>query len=283
MEWNNDWGELASEHAEHDLIQQVPDLPTMARNYIEATNASKTRLPIPGKDAGSEAWAEFYRKLIEQVPGMIRIRNANGEIDEEGVEAAYKTLGRPDDPDGYELPELTEEQIANGVKFDREIFDAIKPAAHAMGVSSSALQKIMEKVAVLGNERGKASNANKLQIVKDLQDEFGAAFQRKMVFAKLAAKKYGLDIDNTALFNSKEAIAAFADMGEMFTEDPNFDATRMLGGSDPTPAEAKKEHDEIMANQEHPYWKGDEEAIKRVRQLKWWASGKTGPAPDPFS
>lgn len=283
MDWNESYGEASEEIQGHDLIKQTPDVATLAQRYITAASEIGRRMPIPNKEASAEAWGEFYGKLKDQVPGLVRLK----PDDPEAMSGLYDAMGRPASPEGYALPELTPDQIANGVAFDADRFNALRPVAHALGITKDQLSKLMARDAEFLNGSGVKTQENRLKVVQNLQTELGASFNRSMMLADLAARQFGIDPKTNAAFDDPNVIKAFAQMGEVFGEDPATDLAAAGGGATPTPDQAQREYDATMQNAEHPFHNrrdpGHSAALARMTHLKWWAMGNKGvPPSDPL-
>ena len=109
-----------------------------------------------------------------------------------------------------------------------------------------------------------------------LKQEWGYDYDKKVAAADRALAVYGDDelrdlITNSSAGNNPAVIRFFARLGQEVTEDmaQNTQNNRLSV----SPLDAKDEIAKIMADGNHPYHKGDETAVEKVRQLHEKAYG----------
>lgn len=121
-------------------------------------------LKVPGKDATPEEWAEFYAQL-----------------------------GRPEDPDGYELP------VPEGD--DGSFAKEMAPLLHKHGLSAEQAKGLAEdwnayvaskqaEVQKAEDQRIAALHAKNTQEAKELETEWGTNHEANMHFAKQSVKQF---------------------------------------------------------------------------------------------
>jgi hypothetical protein len=103
-------------------------------------------------------------------------------------------------------------------------------------------------------DQGKASQEESLG---QLQNDWGQAYEVKLQDAKAALQTYGGDdlvneLNATGLGNSVALVKAFAEIGKGLSENPAMNMGDQRNART-TPAEAREQINEIIANPDHPY------------------------------
>jgi len=115
------WNDPDTKSEPTKLFENVKDMGTLTKNYVNAQRALSTR----------------QEKAVE---GMVKVPVDGAST--EDIAAFRKAVGVPESADKYELP-VPEGDDAAGFKV---IADIIKPVALEAGVSASALSKVWGKV-----------------------------------------------------------------------------------------------------------------------------------------
>ncbi len=129
-----------------------------------------------------------YRSL-EGVIGRDRLAVPKDAEDQSAYDAIYKTLGRPDSPDKYELPENS--------KIDGDQWKAFAPIFHEAGVSQKQAAQILSAYEARATELHEAAeveraNQETAQIAA-LEKEWGSAHKANSDIASRAFRALGLD------------------------------------------------------------------------------------------
>ena len=93
--------ELPESFRDDPSLRDFKDVESLGRSYSQLRGMMGARIPLPNQESSPEEWQAFREKLAD-VPGVAMLpdpqdRQAMGEI--------YAKLGRPENPDGYQLPE----------------------------------------------------------------------------------------------------------------------------------------------------------------------------------
>ncbi len=175
-----DWRDsLPPELKDNPSLQDVNDVATLAKRFVDTKSMVGNSLRIPTDDAGAEQISEFTAKILQNKNlGLMR------KPDPENPEAfneIYSALGRPEDASGYEL--------VDGA--DPEMFGAIAAIAHENGLSQKQLQAIASKQIEMTQARIGAMEEQRLEGVRQLQGEWGMAFEEKANRVKNLIKQMG--------------------------------------------------------------------------------------------
>jgi hypothetical protein len=182
----------------------------------------------------------------------------------------YKAIGRPDKADAYVAPQ--------DVKVDPAALTGLQNALHASGASQdvySAVVKYMSKTALEESAKAKAENEQAIeQTIQTLKQEFGEAYQQKLILAKEAITQVGGDelmeaLKQSGAINNPVVVKALAKWGEPFKDSANFVGTPNKGGA-LTPDEAKIALSEIKlmpAYQDYLGGKAMPELTDKIQRL----------------
>lgn len=221
----------------------------LAKSYIEAQSLiGGEKLAIP-KEEDSELWNDVWNRL-----------------------------GRPEEPDGYELDtDRLEDSL-----MDDEALSKVKEVAHEKGVTNDQFQTLVNTYLDITNEKNETfRNETQRKMEEDiegLKKEWGGAFDER---SKVAQKAYNTLVgDNEALKakmeqglgNDPDIVKMFYKIGSQLSEDAIEGKSKSLSM---TPEQAKKEIESIKTNPNSAFnddTNAEHELAKeRMEQLYRWA------------
>ena len=260
------WREsLPEDLREAGALRDIPDVNTLAKAYTDAQSYIGRSIRIPGDDAGDEVWSDFTAKLTN-VPGIARVPTEDSS--DEDWSAFYSRMGRPETPDAYNI------KRQEGLEWS-DAEDALLSKLHEIGLNNRQASDLVnwmnEGVTEVNQDQERSRDAALAQ----LKDDWGQAFDSKISDAKAALNHFGdaqlmAELDASGLGNNVALIKAFAEIGKGFSEDPAM-STGDRRAMAVTPAEARMQIDEILANPTHPYNDannpGHDAAILRMSKL----------------
>jgi len=190
-----DWrATLPPEIQQEPTLGRFKDPGALAQSYLELTRwkSNANKIVVPGADASPELWNE-----------------------------AYKALGRPDDPAGYEL------KPPEGAPIQAEALPEYAKVAHKAGLSKAQAAELVNwfgehaKAQQQTMQAQAASNAE--AGIKSLQDEWGHGFTENLAAAQRAVQLYGgpallEELTATGLGNYPALVKAFANIGKVAKE-----------------------------------------------------------------
>lgn len=168
-----------------------------------------------------------------------------------------KALGVPENPDGYNLPNIDVPENLKGLTFDKAKF---AEAVHKFDLTPTAAKGLWEAYTAMSKQAyGDAVKAQEEKITgikNQLMAEWGEAFKPKVelgqnVINKFSDDKETNDYITSVLVSDARGIKFLAKIGEQFTENKigGFQAQRFSK----TPDEAQTELDTIRRDMAHPY------------------------------
>lgn len=245
----------------NETLSQLPDIETLAKSYIDAQSMVGGSVRIPGENAGQEDWDAFNKKMMDKVPTLMSrpdLENA------EQMQQVFEMLGRPKDANGYEL----------------EADESMLSAFHAQGLSKAQAKGLANHFSEVNTQTSAEQEAKIKEGMGELANEWGYAFDQRMATAVAVLKKTGapaslVDAAETGKVGADTMRWAYNVGASIGGENPNF-ANDGKGGNNAqmTPSEARSQINEINANKDHPYWKGDKNAISTMLDLQRAANAK---------
>jgi len=161
---SDDWRAGYSEDLRADkTLAQFNSLEDALRGHISlAKKLGGDKIPLPGKDAKPEDWNAFYN-----------------------------SIGRPEKPDGYKMPE----NLPDGVALDDSIISKFREHAHKQGLTAnqfaSAVRFQAEMVAAAQAEMVAAGDKLRGEALTKMKSELGSAFGDRMRAVGAFAKSHG--------------------------------------------------------------------------------------------
>jgi len=250
-----DWrAELPEEVRSHALVTEAKDVAALARQAIDLQAYQGSSIRIPSEHASAEDQQAFREKLRQHVPNLIEADLTDTEAQRE----LQRRMGLPEEAAGYVRPEF---ELPEGVDLDYSMLDTFQPLAHEAGLTQGQFNTIVEKFTAANVEAATAARQQHIQGMEALHKEWGYAFDSKMSAAKVGAKVFadaGLEVfagDDLTVMGAS-TLRALAEVGSRLggegsslEKDPGGAATTHI-----TPAEAKRQRQEMLSNTEHPMW-----------------------------
>ena len=256
-----DWKTSLSEELQRDpSIAHIPDVQTMAQSYVNAQRmVGADKIAIPGKHGTDDEWNQVYDKL-----------------------------GRPEEPGAYAL-EMN--NIPDGLSANPELIDWFQTTAHKVGLSPRQAQVLADEYNEMAGIAEQSPDDQKIEAeareqegIRDLQKEYGKAFDNKISLAKAVLQEYGgaglLDLileDGRPLGSHPDLVRTFANVGTFMKSKLGEDsiAASQSDGSI-TPADAKTELSKIEVPG-GPYWDrnhpGHATAVAEALRLREFVHG----------
>jgi hypothetical protein len=195
----------------------------------------------------------------------------SGDLTDDDKNRVYARLGRPEDPQGYDLTEIVP------AEYDQTVVDQFKKKAHESGMSEDAVKKMAAwyreletaNIKKMEDARQQQSGMGILQ----LKQEFGLNFDREVNNARKALEAYTDSnfrkyMDESGLGNHPALVKAFAKIGRELSEDrlvQSETAQKISKSNDLRKAEINRLRSDQSFMQK--YRNGDRNAIERMQRL----------------
>lgn len=241
-----DWKAALVDELKNDpSIAQIKDINSMAKSFIHAQRmVGANKVVIPGANATPDDWNAFF-----------------------------KAVGRPDAPEGYDLPGPKDEKAAG-----YEAYKQFRDTAHKAGLTNAQASSVLEFLVALGESEYSNADAaikqQREQAAAELRKEWGLAYDKNVAIANRLVQAFGGDAKSQqalaeVIGNNPQVIKFCAAIGSKLLED---NLLGEVGGSGAlSPAEAKAKVDAIMRDKSHPYHNastpGHAEAVREVQKL----------------
>lgn len=242
-------------------LKSVPDVSTLAKNYVNAQKLIGTkRIAAPDPNWGESQWNEFYDQV-----------------------------GRPKTHDQYQVPSV---QLEEGISLDKDKIGKFQQHLHKLGLTTKQASGIFEYYLSSLNEtaRGQKSISEQQAAASEteLKNEWGEKFSANLDLAKGVIRKFGDEkfmqyIEGSGMGNNPQLVKMLSKIGSMMLEDKALGSGSEFGLKDGTRAVAEieslktdKEFMEALMKHEHTGHRAAAEKWVRLHQVAY--PGKQGDA-----
>ena len=240
--------ELPAELQSNESLKNFKDVPSLAKSFAELKSMQGRSIHLLPEDASPEQRAEQQREIMEKIPGYMPKPDFENS---EQSDTFWQTLGTPQKPEDYKLPEGATDEISQ-----------FNPIAHKAKLTQEQHNIFMSEIVDAQKEQREANEAAFNSAVKELRTEWGQAYEDKHGQALHMAKVMA---DTTGITGDYEQIASgtahpiqlkmYAAMYDMVGSEGSSVAKDNNVQNIMTPAQAQEKIDAINNNPEHPYWK----------------------------
>lgn len=239
---------LPDDMKNNGILDTVKSMDSLVKMAIDGRTLATTALRIPSEDATTDVKKEFREDLMKKMPDLMFKPDMENQ---DSINEAMKVLGRPDEPSGYELPEIPEAIKPN--------IDALTQTAHGAGLTNKQFNAITD--GILSDFKNNTDQAyGAIEEEKGvLKKDWGAAYDQNVKTVGHFAEQTGFSeefvnaigkgrIDSTnmkALLNVVQGYEGEAvDIGRQATNPEVI----------MTPQEADNQLNDLMGNRDHAYW-----------------------------
>lgn len=174
---------LPEEYRNNETLKRFNDPADLAKSYVELRGLQGNSIRIPGKDAPESDRKEFLDSLQSRVPELML--RPNFDDPEQGPEF-WRTLGSPDDTDGYENPEDLPTALGDDVEA------GLRKAAKDANLTKAQYKKFVQNLARgLAKSQEVQREAIESQNT-ELKQEWGMTFSDRVEAAKKIHEETGL-------------------------------------------------------------------------------------------
>lgn len=244
--WYGDADESTSAYVTNKGWQSPTDLLNSYRNLEKFAGGSKNLVELPGVDADEGKLGEFYNRL-----------------------------GRPADPNGYEI------KAPEGG--DPEMTEWFKSTAHKLGLTSKQATELFGQYNQWATEKmtgvQQASQQQAAQAaerdINSLKQEWGQGYDAQIDMGRRAVAALGMDQAKLSEYEAKlgtgEMLKMFATLGSKLGEPSFADGGRSGGASGfgLTPAQAQQQIADLRTDKGFmdQYMSGNKEAVAKMQRL----------------
>jgi len=179
-------------------LEKFSDVSTLAKSYINAESMiGKDKMVIPGANTTEDEWNDIYDKL-----------------------------GRPSDPNAYELTA----ELAEGEQIDEQLMSSFKETAHKHGLSPAQAQGLLDYYNSISSQSMVDLENNAVlaqeQSQRELREEWGRSYDDNLNKASTVGKQFfGEDVfgmqlaDGSKLGDNPALIKGLSKMASIVSED----------------------------------------------------------------
>lgn len=165
-------------------LKDFKDVNQLAKSYVELQRMVGNSVRIPAEDASTEARQDFLDK-IKDVDGVLLKEDEN----------LYNKLGRPEDPDAYQLEDLINPDLYTVAPELSNEVDEYKKIAHELGLNKNQASELL-KMRLQGLDAVKETHIQqKEQAAQQLKQMWGDDYDNRLNAARqvmdIYSEKYG--------------------------------------------------------------------------------------------
>lgn len=201
------------------------------------------------------------------------VKRPKDDAPAEEFDKYYNSLGRPETPDGYKIPEIEPDY-----KPSDDYLKNMKEFAHKQGLTEKQFTELVKHQSALAKQEAhqsvEAMNQQAAQTAKQFRQEFGQAYEDKIFYMKRGIEAAGGDellsaLQNTGALAHPAVAKAFIKYGELTKEDVAHGSGGGGIGSHLTPAEAQYQIDEFLSDAKNraAYFAGEKYAVDKMTKL----------------
>jgi hypothetical protein len=250
----------------------ITDMESLVQNWADGQSTLGNSVRIPGPDAGAEDIAAFDARLVEKVPGLVRLPDFENDDD---TGRFYQSLGRPEKAGDYKfngVEGLAEDEAKNMGEWVSEL--AFKNNLTA-GQAEAFYNDISESTMAARKE----AEANRQTTVDALKEDWGNDYDKRLLMAQNVLHVFGgeegaklaaEELNTTGMGNNPVLANILHNVALNLNEDQ-----LMEGVDDAALGRTRTELDarigEIRNNKEHPFnnalHSGHAAALAQMEQL----------------
>ena len=171
---SGNWREsLSQELRDAPALKDIKSIEALAKNHIDLQTHLGNMIKKPGEHAGDEDWQKFRDQVIQTDPKMMPKPDLSAQ---EQAEDFFKSIGKPEQPDGYTIPEVGDEEYSPNEDYAKNMMKK----AHSLHLTN---QQFQEWFSQEFNSSVEAQKNNKQAIDdagKTLKEEWGHAFEQNL-------------------------------------------------------------------------------------------------------
>tara|TARA_R110000765_G_scaffold170696_2_gene275691 strand:- start:7666 stop:8559 length:894 start_codon:yes stop_codon:yes gene_type:complete len=166
----SDWRDSLPEEVRADSSISSADTPEkLVAELVNLRQHMGNSLRLPRDDASPEQVEEFTSKAVEKFGGIMR-----KPVDEEGITAAMRAMGLPEEADGYKALDI------EGFERTDEEWAKAKADAHALNMTQAQFNAKAERDALLVKSRSDERTVKFEEDSKALKAEWGVAYDERL-------------------------------------------------------------------------------------------------------
>lgn len=217
----------------------IKSMEQVVSDLTNLTQVAGNSLRMPGADAGEKDIADFQKRVMEKVPGLVVAPNLE---DPDNVNAHFTKLGKPDKPESYKVPEIE--------GFELKDPGVIKAQAHAMNMTQGQFDTFVTAQATSQAATAQDQSTAWEEQTSVIKTEWGAAFeQNHTAIGKLLKENKLVPPEMVAAFDADQLPAStmrwLYNLSELGAEGSTFQQQNEGDDKIPTPDEALAQLEEV--------------------------------------
>lgn len=242
------WREgLSDELKGNESLAAFEDVGALAKSFIETKAMVGSGLRFPSDEASDEDKSAFLQNVMEKAPSLMLKPNFE---DEDQSNEFFETLGMPKESDAYESGTFGEN------KFNDERGGMLRQLAHKVHLTKKQFTALTAGMLEYDHGLVAGKETKNSEDMTNLRQEWGMTWKDRNALANKVRESF-LSFIPEGSMDAQTTKALYSIGAQLGTgEGAGLGDLRNEGGDDGkiTPADALAKIDDIMNNQEHPYW-----------------------------
>lgn len=147
-----------------------------------AANTMGNSIRIPGPDAAPEKMGEFQDRVMEKIPGLMKVPTEGDDL-----AGMFQKLGMPAEAEGYKLPE--------GVNIEGEALGKLKAEAHAINMTQAQFEANVKSMWDASQQQAQAAETKSAEEQAVLREEWGPGYDARIADIKNLLGSVGADAE----------------------------------------------------------------------------------------
>lgn len=178
----SDWrAAIPSEFADAASLKDIPDVGTLAKNYVHAQQLIGNSVRKPGPDASAEDKQAFIEKMREVAPNLVSLPDPDNE---EESNAFWESVGVPSDHKAYDVEE--------GLEVDENWLEGVKEQGKRYGLTKAKFRQFVKDTVERQKESAAKGQEAQAADMKTLSQEWGNATEARLNDIKEFAEVFKL-------------------------------------------------------------------------------------------
>ena len=204
------------------------------KSVVEGATYRGRSIGLPGDDPTPEDLVRFDKKIMEKVPGLVRMPNG---VDPEDDKRFWNQVGVPEDIDGYVPP-------ADVDVLNEDMMQQLKDISHKAGLTKAQYENVISQYAEAATQMAEQSAAAREEETGKLKQHWGAAYDENIGITDNMVKQFQDEKVEVGELNNAGRIMLL-NMAKSMSSDPQVFNQNNKPQKGKTPAELRVEAEDI--------------------------------------
>ena len=167
----------------NEMLNRFDSMEALLSGFVETKSLVGQSIRVPPEEAGDEARSQFIDKLVRNAPELML--KPDWENPEQNAEF-WRTLGTPEDAEGYENPE--------GVEVDEEVEKQLRSVLHSANLTPAQYQTTVKQLSEMHQQATQQAQSKHEEEMNSLYDKWGMTKKDRLAAAKKVSEEFFGDV-----------------------------------------------------------------------------------------